>query len=75
LQTKLIPVSWHELTRRLNKLGWEGPFPGKKHPYMLKNGIFLLIPNPHHGDEVGIDLIKKIINRAGIDRDEWLEAA
>jgi hypothetical protein len=42
---------------------------------MLKNGIFLLIPNPHHGDEVGIDLIKKIIKRAGIDRGEWFEAA
>jgi hypothetical protein len=42
---------------------------------MLKNGIFLLIPNPHHGDKVSVDLIKKVLNRAGINRDEWFETA
>ena len=75
MQTKLVPVSWHELTRRLNKLGWGGPYPGKKHPYMLKYGIFLLIPNPHHGEDVSVDLIKKVLARAGINRVDWFEAA
>jgi hypothetical protein len=75
LQTKLVPVSWHELTSRLRKLGWDGPFPGKKHPYMFKNGGFLLIPNPHHGEDISVDLIKKILNRAEISREEWFESA
>jgi predicted RNA binding protein YcfA (HicA-like mRNA interferase family) len=75
LQTRLVPVSWHELTRRLRKLGWEGPYPGKKLPYMFKDGVFLLIPNPHQGDDVSVDLIRKILNRAGISREEWFEAA
>jgi predicted RNA binding protein YcfA (HicA-like mRNA interferase family) len=75
LPTKLVPVSWHELTRRLRTLGWEGPFPGKKHPYMFKDSVFLLIPNPHHGEDVSVDLIRKILNRAEISREEWFEAA
>ena len=75
MQTRLVPVSWHELARRLRKLGWEGPYPGKKHPYMFKDGVFLLIPNPHQCDDVSGDLIRKILNRAGISREEWFEAA
>lgn len=74
MQNKLGPVSWHDLTHRLRKLGWEGPYPGKKHPYMFKNGVFLLIPNPHQGDDIGVDLIKKILKRSGISREEWLKA-
>ena len=75
MQTKFVPVSWHELTRRLNNQGWDGPFSGKKHPFMRMDGIFLLIPNPHHGEDVSVDLIKKVLKRAGINRDQWFEAA
>jgi len=75
LRARVIPVSWPELIRRLRKLGWSGPFPGKKHPYMSKDGVFLIIPNPHHGDDVSVDLIMKILNRAGISRGEWIGAA
>jgi hypothetical protein len=42
---------------------------------MFKDGVFLLIPNPHQGDDVSVDLIRKILNRAGISREEWFEAA
>jgi len=42
---------------------------------MLKYGIFLLIPNPHHGEDVSVDLIKKVLARAGINRVDWFEAA
>jgi len=37
---------------------------------MVKGDIFVMIPNPHRGD-IGIDLIKKILKRAEIDRDDW----
>ncbi len=74
MQTKLVPVTWHELISRLNKLGWDGPFSSKKHPYMQKDGVFLLIPNPHHGEDVSVDLIKIVLKRAEISRDQWFEA-
>jgi len=36
-ESKLSPVSWTELVKRLRKLGFEGPYQGGKHPYMIKN--------------------------------------
>jgi hypothetical protein len=42
---------------------------------MSKDGIFLLIPNPHHGGDVSVDIIKKVLRRAEINREDWFEAA
>jgi len=42
---KLAPVKWKELVRRLRVLGFEGPFAGGKHPYMVKDNLVLRIPN------------------------------
>ncbi|PKL54697.1 MAG: type II toxin-antitoxin system HicA family toxin [Candidatus Methanoperedenaceae archaeon HGW-Methanoperedenaceae-1] len=44
---KLNPVSWTFLVKRLKKLGFEGPYSGGKHPFMVKNDLVLTIPNPH----------------------------
>jgi hypothetical protein len=56
-------------------MGWDGVdrIPARSIHTLLKNGIFLLIPNPHHGEDVSVDLIKKVLARAGINREEWLE--
>ncbi len=35
-KSKLSPVSWTELVKRLRKLGFDGPYQGGKHPYMIK---------------------------------------
>jgi predicted RNA binding protein YcfA (HicA-like mRNA interferase family) len=67
---RLSPVSWDELCKNLKKLGFEGPFQGGKHPYMVKEDLILTLPNPHR-KEIGIDLLKKILKQAGISRDEW----
>lgn len=69
---KIGPVSWQELVRRLHQLGFEGPFKGGKHPYMIKGSFVLTIPNPHR-DEVSSDLIIRILRQSGISRKEWLE--
>ncbi|MGB7532157.1 MAG: type II toxin-antitoxin system HicA family toxin [Halobacteriota archaeon] len=71
-ESKLTPVSWTELVKRLRKLGFDGPYQGGKHPYMIKDDFVLTIPNPHR-KEIGIDLLSRILKRAGITREEWLK--
>jgi predicted RNA binding protein YcfA (HicA-like mRNA interferase family) len=67
---KLSPVKWPELVRRLKALGFEGPFAGGKHPYMVRGDSVLTIPNPHR-QEVGSDLLVRILRQARISRREW----
>ena len=69
---KLVPLSWPELVRKLKSIGFEGPFHGGKHPYMIKGSIVLTLPNPHR-TEISVDLIVRIIRQIGISRDEWIE--
>jgi len=68
---KLTPVSHKELVRKLKLLGFEGPYYGGKHPYMIKNDLVLTIPNPHKSD-IGVALLLRILKQAGINRGEWL---
>ena len=67
---RLAPVSWEELVRRLRRLGFEGPYWGGRHPFMVRGDLVLVIPNPHRGD-VGVELLRRILRRADISRDEW----
>ncbi len=54
--SRLCPVSWNELIRKLHALGFDGPYTGKgPHPLMWKGTIRVMIPNPHRAD-VGVDL-------------------
>lgn len=69
----LKPTSRRELVRKLRALGFEGPFPGGKHEWMRRNGLRLIIPNPHVG-EIDPGLIRRILKQAGISVDEWLRA-
>jgi predicted RNA binding protein YcfA (HicA-like mRNA interferase family) len=67
------PVKRGELIRRLRRLGWEGPIQKGKHPFMVRSGLRLTIPNPHHGD-IDWSLTKRILEQAGISPDEWEQA-
>ncbi len=40
--SKLSPVSHNELVKRLRIFGFEGPFSGGKHLYMVKGNLRLL---------------------------------
>jgi predicted RNA binding protein YcfA (HicA-like mRNA interferase family) len=71
---KLSPVSRRDLIKRLRKLGAVGPFQGKRHQYMLRGIDTIIIPNPHHGEEIGVDLLSKILRDGGISREEWFSA-
>jgi predicted RNA binding protein YcfA (HicA-like mRNA interferase family) len=68
---RLSPVTWRELTERLRVLGFEGPYEGGKHPYMVRGDVVVTVPNPHRS-AVSVDLLQRILRRAGISRDEWL---
>ena len=71
--SKLSRVSFNELVRKLNALDFEGPFSGGKHLFMVKGELRLTIPNPHRQD-IGIDLLKRILRQGEIRRDEWERA-
>lgn len=69
---KLTPISWSRFVKRFRKLGFEGPYQGGKHPYMVKENLVLTIPNPHR-KEISVDLLSRILKQANIDREEWLK--
>jgi hypothetical protein len=50
--------------------GFEGPFAGGRHSFMLKGELSLVIPNPHKGD-ISRSLLRKLLRQAGISREEW----
>ncbi len=62
-----------ELLRKLRDLGFEGPLPGGRHPIMKKGQLKLHIPTPH-GQDVGIEVLRRILKQAGISAEEWERA-
>ena len=70
---KLKPLKSKEVIKKLSKLGFVGPIAGGKHVRMVNLETKKIIPVPvHKGKDVGIGLIRAIINEAGISRDEWI---
>ena len=52
----LGPTSRRDLIRNLKDLGFDGPYSGGKHQYMVRGQTRLRIPN---------------LRQAGISREEW----
>jgi predicted RNA binding protein YcfA (HicA-like mRNA interferase family) len=67
------PVSRRVLIRTLHNLGFDGPYSGGKHRFMIRGESTVRVPNPHAGD-IGRDLLLRILRQAGVSRSEW-EAA
>ena len=72
--TKLRPVSRREMIKRLKNLGFDGPFSGGRHQFLVRADVRLVLPNPHRG-EIGVDLLSRILRQAGISRDQWQEVS
>ncbi len=70
--TDFSPVSWLNLVKKLRKFGFDGPYQGGKHPYMVRNELVLTIPN-QHDKEISPDLLARILKQAGISKEEWAE--
>ncbi|HLE24932.1 MAG TPA: type II toxin-antitoxin system HicA family toxin [Thermodesulfobacteriota bacterium] len=70
---KLSPVSWKQLVSKLKSFGFDGPYSGGKHPFMIKGDLVLSLPNPHR-KQIGVDLLSRILKVAGISRHEWVKS-
>ena len=66
----LGPIKRRDLIEGLRRAGFDGPYAGGKHQYMVKGALRVRVPNPHQGD-IGKELLAAILRQAGIDRDEW----
>jgi predicted RNA binding protein YcfA (HicA-like mRNA interferase family) len=64
------PISRQDLIHYLRQLGFEGPYSGAKHQFMIKDDITLRIPNPHQND-IGKELLARILRQAKINRIDW----
>ncbi len=70
--TRLTPVSRSELIFRLRRFGFDGPFAGGRHQFMERADRRLILPNPHR-QEIGVDLLSRILRQAGLSRSDWIE--
>lgn len=64
------PIRRRDLIRFLRQLGFEGPFSGGKHQFMLMGDITVRLPNPYQGD-IGQEFLARILRQARIDRERW----
>jgi predicted RNA binding protein YcfA (HicA-like mRNA interferase family) len=64
------PIKRSDLVNYFRKYGFDGPYSGGKHPFMIKGDLTLTIPNPHQKD-IGRELLKRILRQAGISKEEW----
>jgi len=72
--SRLSPVSRRDLIRRLRGVGFEGPYVGGRHEFMLRGPRRFILPNPHRGD-ISVDLLARLLRQAGVTREEWESAA
>ena len=74
----LTPCKRREFIRKLRALGYDGPFQGGNHGYMVRSqratkpgAKTITVPNTDIDD---IGLLARILRNAGIDRDDFVDA-
>lgn len=67
---RLSPIARRDLIQRLRELGFDGPYVGGSHEFMLRGTRRLILPNPHRGD-ISADLLARLFRQGGITRQEW----
>ena len=67
-------ISRRELIRKFKALGFEGPFSGGKHQFMIKIQKKIRIPNPHTKKDIHVSLVNEILKQAEISPEEWEQA-
>ena len=63
-------ISWRKLVQKFRRLGFDGPYSGGRHLFMIKNNLKVHIPNLHRGD-ISKHLVAEILRQAGISKDIW----
>ena len=64
------PVKRKELIKALKEAGFDGPFSGGRHEFLVKGELRLVLPNPHQSD-ISKDLLARILRQANLTREEW----
>ncbi|MEW5804695.1 MAG: type II toxin-antitoxin system HicA family toxin [bacterium] len=64
------PVKHKELVRCLKVCGFDGPYSGGKHLFIVKGDLTITISNLHK-EEIGRELLSRILRQARISRKEW----
>ena len=65
---KNIPL--RKLIQKFRCLGFDGPYSGGRHLFMIKGALKVHVPNPHKGD-ISKYLVVEILRQAGISQKEW----
>ncbi len=68
---KLGPIKRKQLIKYLRQCGFDGPFSGSNHDFMKRGALKLWIPNPHVGEGIGRDFLRRILRQAGISESDW----
>ena len=63
-------ISLRKLIQKFHKFGFDGPYSGGRHLFMVKGALKVRIPNPHTGD-ISQHLVTEILRQAGISSKEW----
>ncbi|MEO1376113.1 MAG: type II toxin-antitoxin system HicA family toxin [Cyanobacteria bacterium J06635_10] len=63
-------ISRQDLIGYLKQIGFDGPYSGGKHQYMIRDELKLTIPNSHKAD-ISVGLLSRILRQANISREEW----
>ena len=63
-------ISWRKLVQKFRQLGFDGPYSGGRHLFMIKKELKVRIPNPHKSD-ISKHLIVEILRQAGVSDNEW----
>lgn len=66
-------ISWRKLVRKFKNLGFDGPYSGGRHLFVVKGELKIHIPNPHRSD-ISSHLLAEILRQAGISNEQWENA-
>ncbi len=66
----LKSISLKNLIKRFRKLGFDGPYSGGRHLFMVKRALKVRIPNPHKKD-ISKFLLAEILRQSEISFDDW----
>ena len=64
------PIKRSDLIKYLRKCGFDGPYSGGKHPFMIKGNLTLTVRNPHQKD-IGREFLSRILRQAGLSKEDW----
>jgi predicted RNA binding protein YcfA (HicA-like mRNA interferase family) len=63
-------ISWRKMVQKFRRLGFDGPYSGGRHLFMIKRKLKVHISNPHKGN-ISKDLVMEILRQAEISPKDW----